>query len=117
MKHVNKGCILVDSTKLCQSDGAAPISSGATVYGRFDGNNPKPIVTPGCKIIVNFPSSYGDIYYGVDDCIYDSTGTCGFHGANQNVLADRSDVTIGANFGGQCCVQQTSDTVENVYAG
>ena len=76
VKHVNQGCIRVDGATFCHDSGPCPIKPGAKIYAKFDGTNNSPMVTPGCVLIAQFPSNYGDVFYGADDCLYDSTGTC-----------------------------------------
>lgn len=45
----------------------------ATIYAGFDGSNTaEPTVSPKCKLSASWPKSYGDIYYGEDNCLYDS---------------------------------------------
>lgn len=44
----------------------------ATLYGQFDGDNTAEFsVKATCKITFSWPKSYGDIYYGEDNCMYD----------------------------------------------
>lgn len=115
MKNVNKGCIRVDGATFCSDSGKAPITTGAIIYAKFDGNNHKPVVTPGCKLIATFPSNYGDIYYGADDCLYDATGTCNSLEPFFHILADLSGGTTGKGIDGQCCTEETTDTDNNPY--
>lgn len=69
-------------------------SSHATIYAKFDGSDTiHQNVSPGCKLEASWPRTYGDIYYGADDCLYDSNG---------------SEI--------QCCTQPTEDIVQNPYA-
>lgn len=45
----------------------------ATIFAGFDGSNTaEPTVSPTCKLSAFWPKSYGDIYYGEDNCLYDS---------------------------------------------
>lgn len=44
-------------------------------YARFDGNNHNEWnVKPGCVLTASWPANYGGIYFGADNCLYDSTG-------------------------------------------
>ncbi|KAK7984435.1 hypothetical protein PG989_011837 [Apiospora arundinis] len=92
--HVNNGCIVVGSKPLCHNKGSASVNGGSvTIYGRFDGNKGPVKTWSGCKLNAHWPSAYGDIYYGADNCLYDSkekTLTLGIH-------------VIGQNINGQCC--------------
>lgn len=81
--HVNKGCVLISKTPVC---GGQSVSSGAgsvTIHARYDGNNKEQYAYPGCKLDAHWPSSYGDIYFGEDNCL---------HAANEGAIID-----------GQCC--------------
>jgi len=57
------------------------------------------LVVPGCFKSLNWPSEYGDVYWGADDCLYDSQG--------QQIN------------GGQCCGGGTGNTdqIYNPYNG
>ena len=87
--HVNEGCILVDNKPLCAGNTQKIYGGRATVYARYDGNNKNAKSYPGCKVLFKWPSNgnlvYGDVYYGSDNCLYDSNGD---------------------NFNGQCCDEQ-----------
>ncbi|EUC39805.1 hypothetical protein COCMIDRAFT_10179 [Bipolaris oryzae ATCC 44560] len=67
--HVNRGCILLNQSILCAgNDGARQIDGGsAHVEAKLDQSNH-------CQKDFSWPSSYGDIYYGADNCLYDSKG-------------------------------------------
>ncbi|KAJ5835885.1 hypothetical protein N7447_001911 [Penicillium robsamsonii] len=102
--HVNNGCINVDGETLCKSKtkstniaDQATGDSVATIYAQFDGDNKTGYkVVPGCKLQASWPRAYGDVYFGADNCLYDSTGT---------------------NINGQCCTEKTEDSVVNPYYG
>ncbi|KGO46959.1 hypothetical protein PEX1_041720 [Penicillium expansum] len=102
--HVNNGCINVDGESLCKSQtkytNIADQSTGditATIYAQFNGEDKTDYkVTPGCKLQATWPRSYGDVYFGANNCLYDSTGT---------------------NINGQCCTEATTDSILNPYYG
>ncbi|KAJ5164452.1 uncharacterized protein N7500_006282 [Penicillium coprophilum] len=102
--HVNNGCINVDGETLCKSKtkstniaDQATGDSVATIYAQFDGDNKTSYkVVPGCKLQATWPRAYGDVYFGADNCLYDSTGT---------------------NINGQCCTEKTEDSIVNPYYG
>ncbi|KUM57957.1 hypothetical protein ACN42_g9213 [Penicillium freii] len=103
-RHVNNGCINVNGENICKSQtkytNIADQSTGditATIYAQFDGDDKTDYkVTPGCKLEASWPRAYGDVYFGVNNCLYDSTGT---------------------NINGQCCTETTTDSVLNPYYG
>lgn len=69
----------------------------ATIYAQFNGDDKTDYkVTPGCKLQATWPRSYGDVYFGANNCLYDSTGT---------------------NINGQCCTEATTDSILNPYYG
>ncbi|KAJ7272453.1 hypothetical protein C8J57DRAFT_1599750 [Mycena rebaudengoi] len=95
--HVNHGCISVQDTSVCEP-GSVEISTGsAEIFARFDGENKNPDNVPGCKLEAAWPATYGDIYFGDDNCLYDS---------NNQVI------------NGQCCNVGTggTDEVTNPYS-
>jgi len=51
-------------------------------------------VVPGCKILVEWPRSYADIFFGQDNCLYDSSGRSIY---------------------GQCCTAKITALVANPY--
>jgi hypothetical protein len=67
------GCILVDGKPSCNwVDG---LNGGATIYARFDGGvTTKKYVVAGCKLVASWDSSWKDIYFRADNCLYDSKG-------------------------------------------
>ncbi|KAE8140184.1 hypothetical protein BDV38DRAFT_280181 [Aspergillus pseudotamarii] len=69
--HVNNGYITVDEAVVRSS---IDVSPPVNIYARFDGSSNKEMVKPGCKLHANWESSYGDIYFGEDNCLYDSKG-------------------------------------------
>ena len=73
--RVNKGCILLNNNPSCAGGTYWDISTGAaTIYARFDGNDKNDKSTPGCKLNAKWPKSYGDVYYGANNCLYDGNG-------------------------------------------
>ncbi|KAJ5405448.1 hypothetical protein N7465_006732 [Penicillium sp. CMV-2018d] len=47
-----------------------------TIYAQFDGDDKTDYkVTPGCKVEASWPRAYGDVYFGANNCLYDTTGT------------------------------------------
>ncbi|KAK6821176.1 meiotically up-regulated family-domain-containing protein [Apiospora arundinis] len=73
--HANNGCIVIGSKPLCHNKGSVSVNGGSvTIYGRFDGNKGPVKTWSGCKLNAHWPSAYGDIYYGADNCLYDSKG-------------------------------------------
>ncbi|KAH0565466.1 hypothetical protein GP486_001147 [Trichoglossum hirsutum] len=79
--HVNSGCISINGSPRCQ--GTSPYNvasqnqqySQATIYAKFDVNvTIAGDVTPGCELNARWPSNYGDIYFGEDNCLYDGEG-------------------------------------------
>ncbi|KAI5460660.1 hypothetical protein BGZ63DRAFT_405123 [Mariannaea sp. PMI_226] len=99
--HVNTGCITIDSRILCEGDDAYNVAnqggptSKVTIYAKFPGDNTADyLVSPGCELQAELPSDYGDVYFGEDNCLYDSSG-------NQ--------------INGQCCQNQGTTQVKNPY--
>jgi len=49
--------------------------NSATIYAMFDSSNTlAENVQPGCQLDASWPSNYGDVYFGADNCLYDSSG-------------------------------------------
>ncbi len=130
MQHVNHGCIVVDDTPICQTDGKTTVNIDAgfaNIYGRFDSNElSQRQVPPGCTLQASWPTNYGDIYYGNDACLYDATGMSQpevpmdgplFPNKSREDFTDFRLLAQGNNIGGQCCVPGTSapGTVQNPY--
>ncbi|KAI9853989.1 MAG: hypothetical protein M1813_001598 [Trichoglossum hirsutum] len=118
--HVNKGCISINGSPRCQD--SPPYSknplfheifffdllttaedvanqnqpySQATIYANFNaGDTVADNVTPGCELSARWPSNYGDVYFGEDNCLYDSGG---------NRIYD------------ECCKGSTSASIQNPY--
>lgn len=67
----------------------------ATIYAGFSGDSSQYKVQAGCKLSAVWPHNYGDIYFGADNCLYDSQGNRIF---------------------GQCC-ETNHDMVTNPYWG
>ena len=72
--HVNKGCILIDDKPICAGATYSKGSGHVVIQARYDGNNKNKYSTPGCVKGFDWPTSYGDVYYGSDNCLYDSDG-------------------------------------------
>ncbi|CAL5868266.1 uncharacterized protein PFLUO_LOCUS2490 [Penicillium psychrofluorescens] len=100
--HVNDGCINVNDGNLCHPSSTNiadqnTANSTATIYANFNGDDKTDFnVVPGCKLDAVWPRNYGDIYFGADNCLYDSTG---------------------AKIFDQCCTESTTDSVSNPYYG
>ncbi|KAI5461766.1 SGNH hydrolase-type esterase domain-containing protein [Mariannaea sp. PMI_226] len=99
--HVNKGCIVINDSIRCQDGDAYNVAHGrwptskATFYAKFPGDNTVDyMVTPGCELHADIPANYGDMYFGEDNCLYDSGG---------NKVLD------------QCCQNQGTTQVLNPY--
>ena len=70
-------------------------NSTATIYARFNGQDTTDVnVIPGCELNATWPSNYGDIYFGQDNCLYDSSSK---------------------SIDGQCCTANTTTSVANPY--
>ncbi|KNG83849.1 hypothetical protein ANOM_007369 [Aspergillus nomiae NRRL 13137] len=92
--HVNKGYITVDDAAVRSS---VTVSPPVTIYAGFDGTSTKKYIKPGCSLEASWPSNYGDIYFGADNCLYDSNGQ---------------------NINGQCCKDPGDlPEVKNPYYG
>ncbi|KAK7416701.1 hypothetical protein QQX98_005027 [Neonectria punicea] len=95
--HVNNGCILVGGNPACAGSGKGSpvdINNGqATIHARFSGNTNPFNENSGCILNAQWPQHYGDIYYGNDNCLYDSKGQ---------------------NINGQCCTSG-QEFVRNPY--
>ncbi|KAH8804370.1 hypothetical protein F5884DRAFT_753978 [Xylogone sp. PMI_703] len=98
--HANKGCINVNNVALCDNFSPMGLNGGqALIYAQFDGSDhSSQYVDPGCQLLASWPSNYGDIFFGADNCLYDAQGN---------------------NIDGQCCVSGTggSNIVLNPYYG
>ena len=46
----------------------------ATIYAQIPGGNKVDKITPGCVLQAKWPESYGDVFLGADNCIYDARG-------------------------------------------
>ncbi|KAG6807978.1 hypothetical protein H0H92_005845, partial [Tricholoma furcatifolium] len=90
--HANAGCIVVSGVNVC-APGSVSITTGYTViYARFNsGDTTDQYVIPGCQLDASWPSYYGDIYFGDDNCLYDGNGQ---------------------NINGQCCNVGSGGTQE-----
>ena len=75
-QHVNRGCIDIGDTPACESKNSVVVvgSGSATFYARFSGSNQGQNTWSGCVLKAHWPAYYGDIYFGADNCLYDSTG-------------------------------------------
>ncbi|KAI5464192.1 hypothetical protein BGZ63DRAFT_439329 [Mariannaea sp. PMI_226] len=99
--HVNSGCIVVNDSSRCQGGDAYNVAyqntdtSNVTIYAMLPSDTTDKTVTPGCQLNAQVPASYGDVFFGADGCLYDSSG-------NQ--------------INGQCCQASTVTTqVTNPY--
>ncbi|KAF9891073.1 hypothetical protein FE257_005008 [Aspergillus nanangensis] len=76
--RVNKGYIDVNDDVVTDSISIPKSGSdrnNATVYAQFDGSQDLPeMVVAGCELSISWPDNYGDIFWGADDCLYDSDG-------------------------------------------
>nr|CEG05485.1 unnamed protein product [Fusarium clavum] len=97
--HVNQGCILIGGQPACAGNGKGSpvqINGGSTkVHARFSGNNDPFEENSGCILNAEWPQHYGDIYFGADNCLYESQVT-------------------GQNINGQCCTSG-QEFVRNPY--
>ncbi|KAJ7470981.1 hypothetical protein FB451DRAFT_1399734 [Mycena latifolia] len=96
--QANAGCILVAGTIALCAPNTVSIHGGATtIYARFDSGNKSPEAVPGCKLNAAWPSYYGNVFFGADNCLYDADSQ---------------------NIDGQCCRAGTggSKPVPNPYA-
>ncbi|KAF2829284.1 hypothetical protein CC86DRAFT_403930 [Ophiobolus disseminans] len=73
--HVNRGCIFVDGTNVCAPNTISVNDGNAEIEAKLD--QPQH-----CKVTFTWPKDYGDVFFGADNCFYDSNG---------------------ANINGQCC--------------
>ena len=72
---VNSGCIDIDDSPACASDNfPAGADGSATFYARFSGSIDAEYENSGCILDATWPSNYGDIFFGADNCLYDMTG-------------------------------------------
>ncbi|KAJ5167600.1 uncharacterized protein N7482_003194 [Penicillium canariense] len=72
-------------------------NTSATIYAQFDGSDKLDyMVVPRCVLNATWPRSYGDVYFGQNNCLYDSTGTV---------------------INGQCCTEKNTQSVVNPYYG
>jgi hypothetical protein len=71
---------MVNSHKVCEGSSYNVASqnqpyTNADILSGFDANdNTIGYVTAGCELSANWPANYGDIYFGADNCLYDSSG-------------------------------------------
>ncbi|KAF4446782.1 DUTPase [Fusarium albosuccineum] len=95
--HVNRGCILIGGSPACAGKGKGGpvrINNGQTrIHARFSGNKNPFNENSGCYLNARWPQHYGDIYFGADNCLYDSKGQ---------------------NINGQCCTSG-QQRVRNPY--
>ncbi|KAN0072409.1 hypothetical protein V8E54_009338 [Elaphomyces granulatus] len=98
--HVNAGCISINGSPRCApqtynvSDQGKDKST-ATIYAQFNGQDTTDKnVIPGCELNATWPRSYGDIYFGQGNCLYDSSSKV---------------------IDGQCCTAKTTTSVANPY--
>ncbi|KAL4889573.1 hypothetical protein BDV59DRAFT_205096 [Aspergillus ambiguus] len=78
--HVNKGCIILNDQKQCGgsvnfADPEQDRKNSAMVYAAFDPSlKGSPTVTPGCMLSAVWNSTYKDVFFGEDNCLYDAGG-------------------------------------------
>ncbi|KAF2494892.1 hypothetical protein BU16DRAFT_618860 [Lophium mytilinum] len=83
--HVNTGCININGSPRCAS--GTPYESSYNVASQNQPYSTTPIyagfdatdvfsenVTPGCLLSARWPANYGDVYFGDDNCLHDSSG-------------------------------------------
>ncbi|KAI5465761.1 hypothetical protein BGZ63DRAFT_113210 [Mariannaea sp. PMI_226] len=84
MQHVNTACIVVNDSPRCQKGNkSSPYNvayqgtemSTVTIYAGLPSDTTNKMVTPGCQLDALVPASYGDVYFGADGCLYDSSST------------------------------------------
>ncbi|XP_055330794.1 uncharacterized protein LOC129583105 [Paramacrobiotus metropolitanus] len=97
--RVNKGCVTFqrgDGRIFGQCSGKGlDVSPPITVWGRLEGGKGQK-TKAGCKKEFHWPSNYGEVFYGADNCLYDAK-------------SNRID--------GQCCDGGGGDEVFNPYRG
>lgn len=74
MKHVNTGCITIDGTPVCGPNSISNDAGAARFFAGFDSSNTAELSSPSCELDAIWPTNYGDIYFGADDCLYDAQG-------------------------------------------
>jgi hypothetical protein len=75
-QHANEGCITVNYVPVCAPESVDAYAGRATIHARFSGSiSDKIIVNAGCQLNAKWPVGWGDIYFGADNCLYDSSGT------------------------------------------
>ena len=75
-QYVNSGCIVIGEYPACDSDWSEiHVDSGSvTIYAKFSGDKVNKYENSGCVLNAVWPSYYGDIFFGADNCLYDTTG-------------------------------------------
>lgn len=69
--NVNIGCILANNKSVCSGRSVLTVYNNVTIYARYDGNDEKSEYSlPRCKLDVSWDPTYGDVYYGKDDCLH-----------------------------------------------
>jgi hypothetical protein len=64
----------MDATPICARDHTTVYSGSALISARFDGASDAERVVPGCAFRASWPAGYADVYFGADNCLYDSAG-------------------------------------------
>lgn len=60
---------------LCAGEVASVDGGSASFFAMFDGGDTtNKYVTANCILIASWPSYYGDVYFGADNCLYDTQG-------------------------------------------
>lgn len=86
-----------NSRYIPKGQGGVSGKSRSEVYAKYDNAG-----KPNCKKTFEWPSYYGDVYFGADNCLYDSKGL--FSSISGTIKTRMADCDLGQNFGQQCCV-------------
>src|SRR4051794_37155834 len=74
--HATAGCIYVTPTEgdngvSCAGVSDVTIFNTVTIYAQFPNKGGR-TAKPGCALTFNNPNTFGDIYFGTGNCVYDS---------------------------------------------
>ncbi|CAO3640841.1 unnamed protein product [Cunninghamella echinulata] len=73
--NVNKGCILINGSPRCHGGSKASINGdSAVIFAQYNGNDKNTVSKPQCVLNARWPSNYGDVYFGDNNCLYDASG-------------------------------------------
>jgi len=65
----------VDGEAICASINQIELDNGsAQIFACFSGSDSDEIAYAACGMVFSWPSYYGDVYYGADNCLYDARG-------------------------------------------